>query len=392
MRAERRVAWVDAVLRGEAPSWSAVGAPGAGVLDLCDALEISGLVHHRLAQRREHDWPDAVHQELARRAHSAAARELVRAHEIEAVLRIAGGWGVHPILFKGAALAHTVYESPSLRPHADTDLFILRDDVIAAKEIFAANGYVEPSMSEGELVFCQFQMMKVDRFDVQHVFDIHWRISTQTLFADTFSYHELAADAAPVPRLGVHARTVIGTHALLLACIHPVMHHRNTERLIWLQDIDLLVRRLSTTELLEFAQLAVQKHVAGICARQLALTAGMFRTPVPTNVLAILTSGTRVEPSARYLRPRRRWHHELLWNVRGLGRWSERLRLLREVLFPSARYMLNAYHLGPAGVVLLPALYVHRCVDRSLQDSGRTKMTPVARESPSYFGPPTVSI
>ena len=361
MKAARRVEWVDAVLRGEAPSWSAVGAPGARVLDLCDALEISGLVHHRLAQRPLHDWPDAVYQELASRAHRAAARELVRAHEIEAVLGSLAARGVQPILFKGAALAHTVYDSPSLRPHADTDIFILRDDVIAAKEIFAANGYAEPSMSDGELVFCQFQMMKVDRFGVQHVFDIHWRISTQTLFADTLSYHELAADAAPVPRLGVHARTVSGTHALLLACIHPVMHHRNTERLIWLQDIDLLVRSLSTTELLGFAQLAVQKHVAEICARQLALAADTFRPPVPATVFAILTSGTRAEPSAKYLRPKRRWHHELLWNVRGLGRWSERLRLLREVLFPSARYMLSAYHLGPAGVVLLPALYVHRC-------------------------------
>ena len=362
MKAARREPWLDTVLRGEAPPWSEVRAPAAGVLALCDALEISELVHHRLAQNAKHDWPDDVCQELARRAQRATAHELVRAHEIEAVLAALAARGVYPILFKGAALAHSIYDWASLRPHADADLLVLREDVDSIKETLASNGYLEPSMSDGELLFCQFQMVKVDRFGVQHVFDVHWRISTQTLFADLFSYQELAAAAVSVPRLGSLARTVNRTHALLLACIHPVMHHRRSERLIWLQDIDLLVRGLTETELSEFARLAVQKHVAAICAQQLALAAATFHTPVPAHVRTILTSGSH-EPSARYLRHDRRWHHELLWNVRGLGRWSERIRLLREVLFPGPRYMLNAYHLRAAGVLLLPALYVHRCVN-----------------------------
>jgi hypothetical protein len=67
------------------------------------------------------------------------------------------------------------------------------------------------------------------------------------------------------------------------------------------------------------------------------------------------------EPSAVYLQPARRWRHEMASNIRGLPRWTARFRLLREVLFPSARYMARAYRLSRPGLVLLPALYVHRC-------------------------------
>jgi hypothetical protein len=70
------------------------------------------------------------------------------------------------------------------------------------------------------------------------------------------------------------------------------------------------------------------------------------------------------EPSIAYLRPNRQWRDELISNVRGLPRWSDRLRLLREVAFPGPAYMLKAYGLAPSslGAALLPVLYLHRLV------------------------------
>ena len=48
--------------------------------------------------------------------------------------------------------------------------------------------------------------------------------------------------------------------------------------------------------------------------------------------------------------------------MRGLNGWRDRLRLLREVTLPSPEYMVEAYGVGRNGRVLLPVLYVHRCV------------------------------
>lgn len=64
---------------------------------------------------------------------------------------------------------------------------------------------------------------------------------------------------------------------------------------------------------------------------------------VPDSVLMNLRALGAREPSAGYLRPNRRWRHELASNVRGLLRWTDRLGLLREVAFPAPGYMLEAY-------------------------------------------------
>jgi hypothetical protein len=354
--------WVDAVIRGHIPRWEDVNTDPGRVLAVCAELEISGLVHSQLTRGViSSDWPDAVCLALEQRVRAAAAIELVRAREITRVLDALATHGVFPVVLKGAALARTVYDAPAMRPSLDTDLLISRDQVGITRDVLTRLGYREPPMTGGEHVFCQFQLSKMDPLGVEHVFDVHWKISTQTLFADVLTYAELSAEAVPIPALGSHARAACGPHALLLACIHPVMHHGNAQRLLWTFDIYLLIRRLSHSELLRFARLAVNKQVAAICTRQLSLAAEHCTTRLPPDVLEILTSPTVSEPASVYLRPRRRWHQELLWNVRALPRWRSRIQLLREVLLPSPRYMLDAYHLGSRGIVLLPALYAHRC-------------------------------
>ena len=334
--------------------------PTATLLATADALEVSELLHHRLAGAS--GWPAHVRFELARRAHTAAARELVRTAETRDILCALARHGVRPIVFKGAALSHLVYDSASLRPHSDTDLLARRSDVEIIRRVLTERGYSEPPMTGGELVFCQFQMVRTDDLGVQHVFDVHWKISTQSLFANLLTFDELDDDAVPIEALGPDARGAGPAHSLLLACIHPVMHHRNVERLIWLYDIHLLVGSMPAVDIRRFATLAIRKGMTGICARQLQRAAERFDTRLPPDLLRTLSAASAGEESAAYLRPRRRWHHEMVANVRHLERWADRVRLLREVLFPSPKYMLDSYHLGASGVLLLPVLYVHRNV------------------------------
>jgi Uncharacterised nucleotidyltransferase len=350
---------LDAVLRGEAVPWHALVTTPSELLRLCEALEISGLVHQQLTQS-VHDWPEAVVRELAMRSHAATATALVRASESAAVLQALAASDIQPILLKGVPLAHGLYAAPGLRPHADTDVMVRRDQVDDVKRIMSGLGYVEPPFSDGELLFCQFQMTRDDRFGIAHVFDVHWKISTQTVFADVLTYEELAVRAEPVPALGPHARAAGREDALLLACIHPVMHHRNAERLIWSYDLHLLASRLSDAELQRFALRAIDKQVAAVCLHQLLLTRARFHTRLPDGLTAALSSPRSGEPSGTYLQAGRRWHDELLSNMRGLAGWRDRLRLMREVTLPSPDYMVEAYGVGRHGRVLLPMLYVHR--------------------------------
>src|SRR5262245_54153171 len=119
--------WLNAALRGDPVEWDGLSLSAAALLARCDALEVSGPLHHQLARNPQFcGCPTDVQTELARRARESTARQLVRSAEIAEVLEALASHGVRPIIFKGAALSHLVYDSPALRPHTDADLFVRR--------------------------------------------------------------------------------------------------------------------------------------------------------------------------------------------------------------------------------------------------------------------------
>lgn len=356
-------AGLTALVRGDSAPWGALHTTLAELIDTCAAQDLTGLIHDRLfAQRDVHDWPREVCDELAARARAQLARELLHRQEITAVLNALAAERIHPILFKGTPLAYDVYDAPHLRPRTDTDLLICRAQVDAVRRTLEPLGYSSSLLCDGELLFCQFDLERTDEFGIAHAFDVHWKISTQSVFADVLTYDELDAHARPVPTLGPHARGAGLVHALLLACLHPVMHHRNVERLIWIYDIHLLASRLSAAELDRFVDLAATRRVLTICRHALSTSRALFRTDLPESLLRRLDDARGDEPTAVYLQRDRRWHNELSSNLGGLPRWGDRVRLVREVLLPAPSYIWRAYGLapGPLGTLLLPVLYLHR--------------------------------
>jgi len=352
------------LLRGEPLPSAARDDAGAELLKMCAEQGVIGLLHERLRDRPASDWPPEILHTLTEQARADAAVELVRQHEIITILNALAAAGIAPILLKGSALAYTIYDMPSSRPRSDTDLLIRYEDVDAVRAVMTRLGYAAPIYCDGELLFRQFELAKTDRFGVHHAFDFHWKISTQSVFADILTYDELAAHTVPVAALGPHAQAGGSLHALLLACIHPVMHHRNDERLVWLYDIHLLASQLPAAALDRFAELAIAKRVAAISAHQLTAAREAFGTRIPDHLIATLVQTRSAERSAAYLAPGRRWRHELISCLQGLPSWTDRIRLLCEVVCPSPGFMLRRYRIRPraARSALLPALYLHRAV------------------------------
>jgi Uncharacterised nucleotidyltransferase len=346
------------LLEGQPAQWASLSMEPAEFLACCKQEELEGLVFHRIAYRT--DWPDTVRTELAAAVRAAAARELARGAEICGVLDAMAARGIQPLVMKGAALAYSVYPFPAARPSNDTDLLVREQEVDEARRVMQDRGYREtPQCSE---LFSQFEVQKADRLGVAHVFDIHWNISAHPVFATALTYDELVERAVPVPLLGRHALAFGLVDALLLACIHPVMHHQNVERLLWLDDVHLLASKCSSADLDQFVDLARRKRMAAVSAHSLQRAQQVFRTRIPPSVYLKLAAVEACETSAEYLQPNRRWHQELASSVRVLTGWKERAALVRKVLFPSAHYMRGVYGVSdaPLGTLLLPALYVHR--------------------------------
>ena len=353
-----------AVIRGEDTDWRELGATPAGVVDLCVRQDLAGLLLERLRGPSATKWPAEIMSGLAEVFRGHLAVESLRRRELANVLDALAAENICPILFKGAALAYQCYESPAARPRSDVDLIVREEDVNRVRGIMHALGYSAPAYCDGELVFRQFELSKRDAFGVDHAFDVHWKISTQVVFADVLGYEALSAGSVEVPSLGPRARAAGPVHALLLACIHPAMHHRNEARLLWTYDVHLLASRLTAAELQRFAALALETRVASVCAYQLARARARFGTALPASVLDTLSTQSLPEASAQYLLRERRWHHEMVASMRALPRWRDRVQLAREVVLPSRRYMLVAYDIpgGARGAALLPALYAHRAL------------------------------
>ena len=354
--------YLAAIIRGDALSWNDVGVSTTELIQACMEQEVATLVHERIGKSFR-ECPEEVSVALGQSARAAAAVEILRQIEITAAIEALARAGIKPVMLKGTPIAYTSYRIPSARPRNDTDLIVREPDVEAARQVLAQLGYAPTPHCDD--LFSQFEVQKRDALGIAHVFDVHWRISTQTAFATFLTYDELSAHAERVPALGNHARAAGRLHALLLACVHPVMHHQNIERLLWIYDIHLLASALRDADWGRFVELAREKRMTAVCARGLRLARTYFRATVADPAIAQLMAGNGNEPSAEYLEANRRWHDELVSSLGQLPGWRPRLLHLREVLFPSANYMLATYGLqrtllAPA---LLPALYLHRNVN-----------------------------
>jgi Uncharacterised nucleotidyltransferase len=353
-----------ALMRRERTSWESLGVTVAEFLDACAQNDLTNLIYKRLAaQGWPHDWPQEIRHTLAPIIRRGAAIELARAMEIKSVLARLHREGIEPVLLKGAALAYSIYDDPADRPRDDTDLLIREEDVGKVEEVLCRSGYIRARQCDGTALFCQFALQRTDHLGITHALDFHWKISTQALFANVLTYSELAAQARPIPALGDHARAPAAHHSLLLACIHPAMHHRNVERLLWTYDIHLLLSNMQIDFDL-YTPLALERRVAAICRERLLLAQARFVSPLPNRVVADLSVGSEDEPSRAYLRPGRRWHDDLASSLRNMPDWRERGRLVAEVLFPARNYMLDTYGFSrsPQAFAVLPFLYVHRAV------------------------------
>ena len=318
--------------------------------------DLGPLLYHAL--RRAGAWeaqPPRCREALTAIAREAAAVDAARLEVDRRVVAALDAVGAQPLLFKGAALAHSCYSESWLRPRADTDILITRSKAADAARELERLGFARAARPSGEYVTHQFTY--VGRVSgVRMEFDIHWKVSDPQAFADLFGHEELARDAIAVRPLGSCARAIGEVHALLVACVHRVAHHHDEMVPLFLADIDRLARRLDAESWSRVLSLAASRRIRRVCARGLELSADLFGTPVPSEVSRGLAAGVD-EPSAAYLREGLRKVDILASDLRSLG-WRARARLLREHLLPPPAYLMASYSTTRAA--LLPALYVHR--------------------------------
>ncbi|HUP62041.1 MAG TPA: nucleotidyltransferase family protein [Thermoanaerobaculia bacterium] len=315
--------------------------------------EVRALVEHGVAPlvyRVAHLAP------LREEAIRAAVVEPARFDDLHAVLAALAAQGVVALLMKGTALAYDIYPAPELRPRGDTDFLIARETLDALREAMRILGFTEILSSGDELGVRQATFTRTDRFGFEHAYDVHWDVTNTPVFSGVLRFDELRTRARALPH-GMLAFSHVD--ALLLACIHRVAHHHDSERLIWLYDIALLRERMTREEHERFWRLAAERRVAGVCIRSIEVADEWCGRAPHARAEELLTREEieRDEPSRVFLDRDITYGRMMLSDLRALP-WRSRLRRLWQLALPPAAFMQQSF--PERSRMALPWLYVLR--------------------------------
>jgi len=336
------------LLRGEVEAWPDSLTHSLTTTELRALVEhgVGPLVYERL--RLPQLRTDAIH---------AAAHEPLRATDLAEVLSALAARSVDVLIMKGTALAYDLYPAPELRPRSDTDLLIARDGLPAVRATMLDLGFEEQPSSGDEHGFRQAVFTRAPGM----VYDVHWAATNVPAFGAVLRFEELRQRSIALPKLGPHARGLSHVDALLMACIHRVAHHHDSDRLIWLVDIDLLREHMSRQEHERFWQLAAQGRVARVCSRSIEV-ADVWLSRKPHDMAGEWLSPeelSRDEPTAAFLDRDITRGGVLASSLRALP-WRARIERLWQVAFPPADFMRQQF--GTRHAVTLPWWYCYRGV------------------------------
>ncbi len=216
----------------------------------------------------------------------------------------------------------------------------------------------------------QASFSRQNRLGVGQHLDIHWKINNAQIFASTLTFEELAAEAIPLPSLSPIALGLSRLHSLLLACMHRSGHAHAPfyelgepiyagDHLLWAYDIHLLFTALSAEERSAFCNLAVSKRIAVFCLDGLnAATAAFGDKGDYAKFSALEDAAQREKIDVRRLsESRMAW---FLANLRSLPEAGQKLRLVRETVFPSPSYMRRKYETENS--MMVAYFYLHRLI------------------------------
>ncbi|MDX1570078.1 MAG: nucleotidyltransferase family protein [Xanthomonadales bacterium] len=343
--------WLAALLRSETPGFPTDEDPG-DLEQLVTAHGVGSLVHEALADNAVgREVPGHFRVWLKELAMAEAAAELARAEEIKGVLADLRRSGVEMLVIKGTALAYSLYPRPALRPRGDTDLWIRPADRQKVDQVLRKRGYETGLSAGGETAVRQLAYSLHTAKGIAHSLDVHWNLTDSPLLREAFSRDEAVHAALPVPALGEEILTLGHAHALLFACVHRIKHRHSPyyvgskaqfepDRLIWLYDLRLLAEALDEPGWRVVLDSAERGRVRAVVADGLAAARQLVGAEIPDWVMSTLTAPGVGEPSSRLLRS---GHVGAFFADLASFKPADRVRYLRDVLFPPRAYMREKY-------------------------------------------------
>ncbi len=308
--------------------------------DLLDALDYHGIT---LLAAEQNTLPSSLEPRLKQRRAMAIANEAIKQTALTELFNAFAEAGLESIMFKGSALAYSIYQKPSLRPRSDTDILVSAKDKANFDRVFAQQGFNKLFAIEGSFVSHQSTYGKHLLGETYLNIDLHWQINNRQMFAQTFSATSLGKTCEKIERLGearlsrpIETPSIV--NSLLIAAIHRAGHHNKEDRLAWFYDIHLLANCLNDSQWRALSESAIEKKVASITADALLTSQRYFDSKLNAQAIDRLRSA-KDEPSRIFLQTNLSERHYFWADLQSLKSMPEKLKFLQETLVPSPSYI-----------------------------------------------------
>ena len=321
------------------------GVDWALAIAIADGNGVLPLVARHLLALPDGVLPKALLVELWGRHEFAARRKRAMARELLQILELFDANGVEAIPYKGPALAESLYGDVALREFGDLDILLRPRDVLRAKALLQARGYVpeyplEPAVEAAFLrSSAQYHLVMVH--EERGMVELHWKTDPDfqvERIADERWWSSL--QRAPFGEGTV--RRFSPEETLLILCVHGSKHYWNA--LGWLVDVAEWLRQHPRTDWGWIAQGAQSLGCSRRVELGLLLAQNLLGAPLPQQVRARIASQASLEPladriEATLLDPRfegMRPFEAMRFNMRLYERNRDRLRYcVNTILAPS---------------------------------------------------------
>ena len=205
-------------------------------------------------------------------------------HRTAPVVGELAGRGLPVLLLKGVPLVLSYYRNPALRPMADLDLWVPRDQVDTAIDIMLGAGYVCTESHDADALYYRHAVNFIhpNGGDI----DLHWRMLSET--RDPALDEMLWLTGEPLEFQGVPVRQPDPTGMLLTVIMHGVRWNEETP-IRWVPDaLTILRSRGSAIEWQRLLSTARKYRLSDRLGRGLAYLVENFEAPVPADLLGQL--------------------------------------------------------------------------------------------------------
>jgi hypothetical protein len=173
--------------------------------------------------------------------HEHGRRNLMMTRELLAILELFATHRIAAIPYKGPLLAAAEYGNLAERTFCDLDILVRRQDVLRARDLLVARGYVPehrltPTHEAAWLRARNDINLRRPGLDI--VVELHWEVVPRRL-CTPFDNDRLWAQTQIVSLGGRDVRTLSPENLLLVLCVHGAKHRWS--RMIWITDVAAVV-------------------------------------------------------------------------------------------------------------------------------------------------------